>query len=73
MPGKNTIERARLVYELTMSNYEPGRQDRCKRWVYRHIVYQAYPISMATFFRYLAIAAQRSEQTNQDKQLKLFD
>jgi hypothetical protein len=50
---KNTIERRRLVRELVARHYEPGRQDRCKLWVYRYHVRREYPMSERTFYRYL--------------------
>ena len=67
---KNTIERARLINKLVEENYEPGRQDRCKLWVFRNIVRKIYPMTERTFFKYLRIA----KQENQDKkQLTLFN
>lgn len=55
MATRNTMEKARKIQELTAQHYEPGRQDRCKLWVYRNIVNKIYPMSDRTFFRYLAI------------------
>ena len=50
MAQKNTILRARLVQQIVEEHYEPGRQDRCLRWVWRNRVIQRYPMSERTFF-----------------------
>jgi len=49
----NVKRRSEIVRQLVADNYEEGRQDRCKRWVYRHIVRKSYPMSERTFWRYL--------------------
>ena len=49
----NVKRRSEIVRRLVEDNYEPGRQDRCKSWVYRHIVRKSYPMSERTFWRYL--------------------
>jgi hypothetical protein len=68
--------RARMVQDMTAKHYEAGRQDRCKRWVYMHIVSKALPMSERTFFRYLAMdisGLEEPAQRQEDKrQLKLF-
>lgn len=72
---KNVVLRAKKVQELTSLHYEPGRQDRCKRWVFRNIVSKAYPISERTFYRYLSMDASGGEtqEKQEDKnQMKLF-
>lgn len=50
---KSTLKRKEYVEMLLSEHYEPGRQDRCKRWVYVHYVYPATHISERTFYRYL--------------------
>lgn len=55
-----TLERAKLVHDLTYRHYEVGRHDRCKLWVYRHVVSKAFPISERTFFRYLKMIKELS-------------
>ena len=71
MALSNTQKRAKLVQELVNEHYEPGRQDRCKLWVYRNIVSKIYPMSQRTFFRLLKITS--DEKKEEDKrQLKLF-
>lgn len=68
---KNMLLRAKMVQDLTAEHYEAGRHDRCKRWVFRHIVSKVYPMSERTFFRYLSIdvndegSAARKEDKNQ--------
>lgn len=57
----NTRERAKKVRDIVAKHYEAGRQDRCKRWVYLHIVRKIYPISERTFYRYLGIKDDEKE------------
>ena len=51
--NENIKKKSEIVKQLVADNYEEGRQDRCKRWVYRHIVRKSYPMSERTFWRYL--------------------
>lgn|GEM_PF-531557 len=53
--NENIKKRSEIVKQLVADNYEEGRQDRCKRWVYRHIVRKSYPMSERTFWRYLSL------------------
>lgn len=66
--------RAKMVQELTAQHYEAGRHDRCKRWVFRHIVSKTYPMSERTFFRYLSIDTDENpnKKTEDKNQLTLF-
>jgi len=50
---KSTLKRKEYVEALIREHYEPGRQDRCKRWVYLHYVYPMTKISERTFYRYI--------------------
>lgn len=73
-PRKNTILRAKMIQQLVEENYEPGRQDRGKSWVYKYVVYKQMPISERTFFRYLKMDTTGGEDKKEDKnQLKLFE
>lgn len=56
MEHKNTIERALLVQALVDEHYEPGRQDRCKTWIWRNVVRHEYPMSLVTYYRLLSLA-----------------
>lgn len=66
---KSTRKRAQDVRNIVAEHYEPGRQDRCKLWIYRNIVRPSFGISERTFFRYL-----KEEETPQQNftQLTLF-
>lgn len=69
------LKRAKLVQEMTAEHYEPGRHDKCKRWVYLHIVCKVYPMSERTFFRYLSMntdSIDKPVKTEDKRQLKLF-
>ena len=67
----STRMKAERVKELVRLNYEPGRQDRCLMWVYRHVVRPSTGISVRTYFRYLS-EIETSIQTEDPQQLKLF-
>ena len=58
----NTRKMALIVQEVVEANYESGRQDRSKEWVYRSIIRSIYPMSRRTFFRYLRLARKIEEQ-----------
>lgn len=73
MAQKNTILRARLVQQIVEEHYEPGRQDRCLRWVWRNRVIQRYPMSERTFFRYLGIKVETQHHEQDKRQLNLFE
>ncbi len=53
---RSTKERAQAVRELFRQWYEPGRQDRCKRWVWRTKILPEFGISLRTFCRYLGFS-----------------
>ena len=67
----STIKRALHVQEIVATHYEPGRQDRCKRWVWRTKVLPEMGISEKRFYEYLTIEA-TEENHKDDGQLKLF-
>ena len=69
---KSTRKKAKQIQELVARNYEPGRQDRCKLWVYRHHVKPAFGISKSTFFRHLKVIVEDKEDKEDKKQLKMF-
>lgn len=51
---KSTRKKIEVIRDIVDKYYEPGRQDRCKLWIWRNIVYPQFNISERTFFRYLA-------------------
>ena len=67
---------------MVAAHYEAGRQDRCKRAIFRNYVSKAYQISEQTFWRYVAmdvtstssVTATGSVTEEEDvRQLKLFE
>ncbi len=46
---RSTIERARLIAELTQQHYEPGNNAKCYKQVWRNVVRKVYPMSYRTF------------------------
>lgn len=70
---KHVLKRAKIIQDIVKEHYQPERQDRCKLWVFRNIIYKQYPMSERTFFNYLAIDTNTIEPKVEDKrQLKLF-
>jgi len=67
---KSTIARALEIQRIVSEHYEPGRQDRCKSWIYRNIVKKQYAICERTFFDYLSIHP--DAEPDDKRQLKLF-
>ena len=73
---KSTRKKAKDVQDMVAAHYEAGRQDRCKRAIYRNYVSKAYQISEQTFWRYVAmdVDVDDPEKKEEDKrQLKLFE
>ena len=68
---KSTRMSADKVKAIIKIHYEPGRQDRCKEWVFRNIIRPQTQISRRTFFRYLKEQAEE-KQEDDPSQLKLF-
>lgn len=64
--------RASRIRELTELHYEPGRQDRCLKWVWRRHVHPQFGIGYRTYLRYIR-HVQRCEGYDRDAQLRLFD
>jgi hypothetical protein len=46
-------KRAETVRSIVETYYEPGRQDRSKKWVYLHHIKNQFYINERTFWRYL--------------------
>lgn len=46
------FKRAKAIQELTARHYEPGRQDRCLKWVWRVHIKPLFGICYQTFLTY---------------------
>ncbi len=68
----STLEKAKIVKTLVAENYEEGRQDRCRLWVYRNIVNKRLPMSQRTFFRLLHTDTGKGRNPQDYIQLSLF-
>ena len=66
---KSTEKKVSRVRQIVEEWYEPGRQDRCKLWVYRNKIQPLMGISERTFFRCL----RRETEVARDEQPTLFD
>lgn len=63
---------AEKIKAIIRNWYEPGRQDRCKLWVYRNYVFPETGISERTFWRYQKIVDEEMKPIEDPHQLKLF-
>jgi hypothetical protein len=54
-PNPNTLKQAELIARIIKQHYEPGRQDRNLRWIYRNHILKTYPISERTYWRYVSL------------------
>lgn len=64
--------RAARIRELTELHYEPGRQDRCLKTVWRRHIYPVYGISYHAYLRYIRYLT-HTQHYDRDRQLSLFD
>lgn len=62
--------RARAIREITAQHYEPGRQDRCRKWVWRKYIRPVYGMCYVTYLKYLNTPLDENEK--KDGQLTLF-
>lgn len=53
--NKGYYRRVKAVQELTTQHYEPERQDRCRKWVWRKYVEPLYGICYMTYLSYLRV------------------
>ena len=73
---KSTRKKAKDVQDMVAAHYEAGRQDRCKRAIFRNYVSKAYQISEQTFWRYVAMDVTSTSSVTEEedvRQLKLFE
>mgnify|MGYP003623324121 CR=1 FL=1 len=47
--------RAKAIQELTATHYEPGRHDRCRKWVWKKYIEPLYNVTYKTFLSYLRV------------------
>ena len=67
-PHIRTREHAALI---TQQYYEPGRQDRCLRWVWRKHIRDLFHVEYATYLTWLRKERARTQQDI--RQPTLFD
>lgn len=53
---ENARTKMELVRNLAEKFYEPGRQDRCWRQVWKRHIYPVYPMCYRTFLRYIRVS-----------------
>lgn len=69
---KGYIKRAKAIQELTAQHYEPGRQDRCYKWVWKKHIHPVYAISYHTYLAYLKVTDDEPAPQPDKRQLSLF-
>ena len=68
----STRKKAKMVQQLVEAHYEEGRQDRCKRWIYRNYVQKLMPMSERTFWRYMGMQVEENRKETDERQLRLW-
>ena len=67
--NQNYLHKRRHAAQITALYYEPGRQDRCHKWVWRKYIYDQFHVCYDTYMRWL-----REERASRNQlQLSLFD
>lgn len=61
----NYLERVREIQQYARAWYEPGRQDRCWRWVWKHHVRDKYFMDYQTFLNMLKIDVEKDVEKEQ--------
>lgn len=56
---------------ITRQYYEPGRQDRCLKWVWKKYIRDLFHVEYATYLTWLREERKRTQQDI--RQLTLFD
>jgi hypothetical protein len=77
MSKKHHIHRSRRVNAERVKAvlrqwYEPGRNDRCKLWVFREKIEKPFGISESTFWRYQREIDEEMGEGEDKSQLSLF-
>ena len=68
---KNTLLRIKKVCELTQQHYEPGRQDRSYKSVWRKFVYPIYPMHYRTYLKYINTPLPKEKEPDDPNQTRL--
>ena len=73
--GKGYYIRVANMQRIAREHYEPGRQDRCYKWVWRKYIVPMYGVSYITFMQSLKvdIPEEPKEDAQDRRQLSLFD
>ena len=69
--NKNHIRKREHAALITQQYYEPGRQDRCLRWVWRTHIRDLFHVEYATYLTWLRKERARTQQDI--RQPTLFD
>lgn len=64
--------RAQRIRELTEQHFEPGRQDKCLKMVWRRHVQPVYGISYRAYLRYIRYL-KHCQNYDINRQLTIFD
>lgn len=72
---KGYYKRAQKIQQIAKEFYEPGRQDRCYKWVWRYHVLPVYGIQYRAFLTYLKVEIPDDLERHQSygRQPSLFD
>lgn len=65
-------KRAEQIQAIVREHYEPGRQDRCLKWVWRKYVEPVYGMCYVTFLKYANAELKKEPEPEDRRQMKLF-
>lgn len=51
--NKNHIRRREKAMQVTAEYYEPGRHDRCYKWVWRKVIRDQFHIEYRTYLQWI--------------------
>lgn len=69
--NKNQLLKREHAVEITRRYYEPGRQDRCLKWVWRKHIRDLFHVEYVTYLKWLRLERARTQQDV--RQPTLFD
>lgn len=53
------FRRAEEIQRITNEHYEPGRQDRCLKWVWKRHIYPTFGVCYSSYLGYLKALRRR--------------
>lgn len=72
---RNYFRKCEHALQITRQHYEPGRQDRCYRWVWAKYIRDQFHVGYHTYLTWLQVAREREAARNAGRpsERTLFD